>query len=173
MSATAARRARAATAVAVALMVAIQLVGADLVTAAAPLGLVTLQGVVDPTDAAAVIASWDGPLRTAALRAHALDLLLPLAYGTATWSAGTALARGRAAGTPVAALATRAGRAGAAAAVLDQVENAAMAVTLLAAPTPATVTVTVAAAAGKWVLLALSLVGLAVAWRRALRPARA
>lgn len=173
MSATAARRARAATAVAVALMVAIQLVGADLVTAAAPVGLVTLQGVVDPMDAAAVIASWDGPLRMAALRVHALDLLLPLAYGTATWSAGTALALGRAAGTPVAVLAARAGRAGVAAAVLDQVENAAMAVALLAAPTTATGAVTVVSAVGKWALLALSLVGLAVAGWRALRPGRA
>lgn len=173
MSGGPARRAWSAAAVASGLLVAIQFVGADLGTAAAPLGLVSLQTALDPSDAAAAVASWDGPLRAAALRAHALDLVLPLAYGAATWSAGTALARGRAAGTPAAALAVRAGRTGVAAAVLDQVENAAMTVTLLAAPTGAVTTVTVAAAAGKWALLALALVGLARAWWRSLRPGRA
>lgn len=148
------------------LMLAIQLVGADLATEAAPLGLVSLQFAADPTDAAAIVASWSGALRTAALRAHALDLLLPLAYGTATVAAGTALATGRAAGTAWARTARRAGLAGGAAAVLDQVENAAMAVALLAAPGVATGAVTVVAAAGKWTLLAGSVLGLAgVRWR--------
>lgn len=169
---SAARRAMVATVVAAGLMVAIQVVGADLATAPAPLGLVSLQGAADPTTAAAMVASWDGVLRTAALRAHALDLLLPVAYGVATWSAGAALAGGSAAGRPAATLARRAGSAGVAAAVLDQLENAAIAVTLLDAPSPVTVTVTVAAALGKWVLLGLSLAGLALAWRRAATASR-
>ena len=161
-----ARRAGAAGLVAVGLMLAIQVVGPDLMTAAAPLGLVSLQTAADPGVAAAMVASWPGPLRTAALRAHALDLLLPVAYGAATWSAGVALARGRAAGTPVAALARRSGRAGVAAAVLDQAENAAIAVTLLATPTALSAGATVAAALGKWALLAASLGGLGLArWR--------
>jgi hypothetical protein len=48
-----------------------------------------------------------------------------------------------------------------------------MAVALLAAPTTATGAVTVVSAVGKWALLALSLVGLAVAGWRVLRPGRA
>ena len=153
------------------LMVAIQVVGADLATEAAPLGLVSLQFAADPSRAAAILASWEGPLRAAALRAHALDLLLPVAYGTATVAAGLAIARGRASATPVARRARRAGGAGAAAAVLDQVENAAMAVTLLVGPGQPAGAVTLAAALGKWALLAASLAGLALAWTRS-RPGR-
>jgi hypothetical protein len=161
-----ARRAAIAGAAAVVLMLAIQVVGAGLVTTTAPLGLVSLQFAPDPAEATAIVVSWAGAARTAALRAHALDLLLPIAYATAISSAGTALAFGRAAGSPAAATARRAGRAGVAAAVLDQVENAAMAVTLLASPSVAAGGVTLVAALGKWTLLTVALPGLGwVRWR--------
>lgn len=153
------------------LMVAIQVVGADLATAAAPFGLVSLQLTADPSEAAAILASWEGALRPAALRAHALDLVLPVAYGTATVAAGLAIARGRAASTPAARRARLAGRIGAAAAVLDQVENAAMGVTLLVGPGPRAGAITLAAALGKWTLLVVSLSGLALASARS-RPVR-
>ncbi len=169
---TPARVAAVAGGAAAALMLAIQVVGAGLATSAAPSGLVSLQLAPDVRTAAAIVATWTGPLRTAALRAHALDLLLPLAYGTATAAAGLALARGRAAGRRSERLARGAGRAGVAAAVLDQVENAAMGVTLLAGPGRSSVAVTLGAAAGKWVLLGASLIGLAlVRWGRFSRSA--
>ena len=163
---TRARLAAVAAGCAAALMVVIQVVGAGLATDVAPFGLVSLQFVTDPADAVTIVASWSGDLRTAVLRAHGLDLLLPLAYGTATVTAGAALAAGRAAGTGLGRTARRAGLAGGAAAGLDQVENVAMAVALLAAPGVATTAVTVAAAVAKWTLLAASVVGLAVVrWR--------
>lgn len=160
------RVAVAATLVTVLLMVAIQVVAVDLVTAAAPLGLVSLQFVADSGEAARIVGSWTGPVRTAALRAHALDLVLPIAYAVAISAAARALGTGRAAGTSAARLARRAGGAAVAAACLDQVENAAIAATLLAGPGPRSVAVTVVSAAAKWLLLAGALVGLALAWWR-------
>ena len=155
------RLAAAATACAAGLMLAIQVVGRDLATDVAPLGLVALQFTSDPAEVAAILAGWTGPLRRAALLAHGLDLLLPCAYGVAIAAAGRALAEGRARGTALARTARRAGRAGIAVAVLDQVENAAVALTLLVGPGAGRAIVTVIAAAGKWFLLAAALAGLA------------
>lgn len=167
---TPARIAVLATLVAVAVMVAIQTIGAATVTVAAPLGLVSLQFTLDPGAAQAIVDSWVGSARTAALQAHALDVVLPCAYGTAVLAAGRALAVGRAAGTDAARTARRAGLLGVVAAVLDQIENAAMAVTLLDGASTGATLVTVVAAASKWGLLAASLAGLAlVGWRT--RPA--
>lgn len=145
------------------LMLAIQVVATVLVTPEAPLGLVSLQLAADPVRAAAIVGSWTGAVRTAALRAHGLDLLLPCAYGVATVAAGRALAVGRAAGTPWARRARRAGLAGGAAAVADQVENGAIAVTLLVGARPGAAALTVGFAAVKWVLLGTSVAGLALA----------
>lgn len=163
---TPARVATSAALAACVLMGAFQWLGAATMSEAAPFGLVSLQLAAAPVDAQTIVDGWVGAARTAAIRAHAVDLVLPFAYGTALLAAGRALATGRAAGTPSARWARRAGVAGVAAAAFDQVENVAMGLTLLDGATSGRTLVTVAAAAAKWGLLAVAVGALAtIRWR--------
>lgn len=142
--------------VALALAVALQVVGAPLVTVDSPLGIVSLQFVADAERAALLVEAWGSAGRSRALVHLALDVAFPLAY--ATTIGGAALrtaARTRAARD--AAWARLVVRAAALAAASDLIENAAMVGTVLGWGGSLAARVTVAAAVTKFSLLAVSL----------------
>jgi hypothetical protein len=148
------------------LMLTIQLLSPALTTPPAPLGIGSLQLATSPASAAAIVASWDGPALGIAALTHGLDLVLPFAYALAIGAAARVRGlRSVAARRP----ARFAGWSVVVAAATDQVENVAMAVTLLGRVSLASVLVTLAAAALKWSALALALAALAVAAVRARR----
>lgn len=165
MSRTAGRRGwrvpatvRGPLAVTLLLLIAINLLGLPLRTDAAPFGIVSLQFAADAADAAAILTSWDAVPGGRLLWAHALDVLLPFAYAvtlaraTSAVVAGTGLVRG---GRTVTAAAV-------VAAVADQLENAAMSVTLLVGPRAAPVALTAASATVKFLALITAVGGLVV-----------
>jgi hypothetical protein len=148
--------ARGPAVVTVVLLVAITWLGLPLRTTAAPLGIVSLQFAPGVDAATAILSSWSA-VPPARLRwAHGLDLILPFAYATALLraarGAAAAAAVRRGAVLTVTALAVLAAAA-------DQVENVAMAVTMLGAPGRTTVRVTLVAAVVKTVALGGALVG--------------
>jgi hypothetical protein len=150
--------ARAATAVALLLLASTAVLGAPLRTAAAPLGIVSLQLAASPAVAEVMLASWGAVPRARLLWAHGLDLVLPVAYALAiTLTVADVARRSRVAVAPVRTAAV----AAVAAAVADQVENVAMLATILTRPSWASVIVTLAAAVAKFALLALALGALA------------
>jgi hypothetical protein len=157
---------RAAGVLTVVLMLTIQSLAPALTTPLAPLGIGSLQLATSPASAAAIVASWDGPALGIAALTHGIDLVLPFAYALAIGAAARVRGlRSVAARRP----ARFAGWSAVVAAATDQIENVAMAVTLLGRVSPASVLVTLVAAALKWSALVLALVSLAVAAVRA-RP---
>ncbi len=157
---------RAAGAVTLVLLAVILLLGMPLRTPATPLGIVSLQFAASPAAAAEMLAAWEGVARSRLAWAHGLDVLLPIAYATWTGTLATVLSRRSARAAGPAALA-----AGAVvvAAVADQVENAAMAVTMLVGPSWGSVLLTLASATVKSATLVAALGALAAAVIRA-RP---
>jgi len=149
---------------AVILLAGITVLGLPLRTGAAPLGIVSLQLAAAPDVAGRMLDSWTAVPRARVLWAHGLDLLLPVAYALAIGTAATRTAARSARALPAAQLA-----AGAAitAAIADQVENVAMAATLLAGPGWPGVLVTLAAATVKYMTLVLAAGALAVSFRNA------
>jgi hypothetical protein len=148
---------RAPAVAAVLLVIAINLLALPLRTGAAPLGLVSLQLAPDVGTAASILASWSAVPRVRLLTAHGLDLVLPVAYALAILRvAATAEVR-------VPRTSRLAAFGGVLAAAADQVENLAMAVTLLDAPSAATVAATRGAAMVKWPTLAVALVAASLA----------
>ncbi len=135
-----------ATAATVLLLGAIILLGRPLWTEAAPFGIVSLQFATSPVAADAMLDSWSGVARSRLLWAHGLDLLLPVAYAIAIVAAATRAAPASGAPERVAMLAAA---SAVVAALADQVENLAMAVTILASPSWAGVLVTLVAATVK------------------------
>jgi hypothetical protein len=143
--------------------------GAPLRGDAAPSGIVSLQFAASPEVAASMLDSWAGVPRARLMWAHALDLLLPVAYASAIGLTAARLAHvSRAAGR---AAAVAAGSA-LVAAVADQLENVAMFVTILRGPGWGSVLVTLAAATVKFAALALALGAVATAYRNARIDAR-
>lgn len=154
---------------AVALLALINVLGLPLRTAAAPAGIVSLQLATGPEAAAAILDSWSAVPRARLLWAHGLDVLLPVAYALAIRAVA---ARAAASLAPSHRAPRVAGPAALVAAVADQIENVAMGVTLLAAPSAASVGVTLVAATVKWGALAIALAAAtaaAVAARRGTR----
>jgi hypothetical protein len=161
--------ARVAGMTAVVVFVGLAVLGAPLRTGAAPLGIVSLQLATSPAAADAVVAAWTGHMLVRAALLHGADFLLPVAYATAIMLAARLLAarqpssprgHGRSA-------TTLAGGSALLAAIADQTENVAMAVTLLAGSSWASVLVTLAAAVVKFAALPLALGALGVAAVRA------
>ena len=151
---------RAAGIATLALVVAIELLGAPLRNAQAPLGIVSLQLAASPAVAEAILTSWASIPRSRLLWTHGLDLLLPVAYATLV----VAIASRAADRTSVAAHAAGiAGVAGIVAACADQIENLAMALTILTTPSWGSVLVTLVAAVVKFATLALALAALGAA----------
>ncbi len=144
---------RAATALTILLFGAIAVLGVPLRSAAAPLGLVSLQFAGSPDAAESMLVSWAEVARGRLLWAHGLDLLLPIAYASAIGlraaTAAAAVSRARGA-------ATLAAGSVLAAASADQVENAALFVTLLVAPSWSSVLATLVAATVKWAMLVIA-----------------
>ena len=130
----------------VGLLVIINVLGLPLRTDVAPLGIVSLQLATSVEHAGAILASWVDVPTARILGAHGLDVLLPVAYAVAIGSVASRLGAGRAAIAAVIA------------AVADQVENAAMAATIVSAPTAVVVRITLVAAVVKWTTLAVALV---------------
>jgi hypothetical protein len=153
-----------ATAATVTLFAVILALGLPLRTTAAPLGIVSLQLAAAPDVADAMLDSWAAVPRARILWAHGLDLLLPFAYALALGMAVTRAGARSVVAVPAAQLAVGAVIA---AAVADQVENVAMAVTLLMGPRWGSVLVTLAAATVKFTTLLIALVALAITLRRA------
>jgi hypothetical protein len=156
---------RSATVATVVLLAATLVLGLPLRTPASPLGIVSLQLATSPAAAASVLDAWASVPRMRLLWAHGLDLLLPVAYALAIASAAagarSVLGR-RHLAAPIAA------GAAVVAAIADQVENLAMVVTILIAPTWASVLVTLVGATVKFAMLALA-VGALVATLAAVR----
>jgi hypothetical protein len=153
--------ARSATAVVVVLLGATLLLGLPLLAPGAPLGIVSLQLATSPTAAADVLAAWASVPRSRLLGAHALDLVLPLAYGLAivTVAEGARRTLGRRHLSATIAI------GGAVVAVVaDQVENLAMWATILSGPSWASVIVTLVGAIVKFVMLSLALGSLVAAF---------
>lgn len=159
-----------ATALAIGLLIAIGVLGTPLRGGPAPFGLVSLQLAAAPDVADAMLDAWSGVPRARVLWTHGLDLALPFAYALAIGTAAT-----RAADRAVSAAPSAQVAAGAVlvAAVADQVENLAIAVSLLASPSWASVLLTLAAATVKSATLALAVIALGVALARARRVATA
>lgn len=151
--------AHSSTAVSVALLVAIGALGLPLRTEAAPLGLLSLQLAVSPDVAAEILDSWVSVLRSRVLWTHGLDLVLPVAYALAI---GTAVTRVAARVTSVGASAQIAAGAVLVAAIADQVENIAMALTIVVAPSWGSVLFTLAFATIKFATLSVAFGALAV-----------
>jgi hypothetical protein len=157
---------RATTLATVGLLAAIVALGLPLRTIDAPLGLVSLQLAASPDVAAGMLDSWDTVARYRVLLTHGLDLLLPFLYALAVGTAATRAAAGVPAAGPAAQVA-----AGAVivAAIADQIENIAMAFTILVAPSWGSVLVTLASATVKFATLALALGALGFAVQQARR----
>jgi len=152
------------TAVAVGLLVAITVLGLPLRTDAAPLGIVSLQLAASPDVATQMLDSWASVLRARVLWTHGLDLVLPFAYALAV---GTAATRAAVRVTSVGPSAQIAAGAGLVAAIMDQVENVAMGLTILDAPSWGSVLVTLASATIKFATLAVAVGALGVTLQRA------
>lgn len=157
---------RAAGAAALVLLATILVLGAPLRTPATPLGIVSLQFATSPAAAEAMLTAWEGVARTRLGWAHGLDLVLPVAYAVWVGTFATVLSvrSARAAGPS-----SLAAGAVLVAAVADQVENVAMAVTLLVGPSWGSVLLTLVAATVKSATLVAALGALAAAVLRA-RP---
>jgi hypothetical protein len=162
--------ARIAGGVTLTLILAIQLLGPPLRTDAAPFGIVSLQLATSEAQATAIVASWTGTSLGVAALTHGLDLLLPFAYALAIGAAARSRALVSASALAPARLA---GWAAVLAAATDQIENAAMAATILGRISTGGVLVTLGAAAVKWATLALAVGALALAARRARRDGAA
>jgi hypothetical protein len=158
--------ARAATVMTGALLGVIIWLGLPLWTEQAPLGIVSLQFAASPEAASAMLESWARIPRSRLLWAHGLDLLLSLAYAVAIVAAATRIAAESGRTRRAASLA-----AGAAlvAAIADQVENLAIAVSILSTPTWSGVLITLVAATVKSTLLVVALVSLLIGSRQKLR----
>jgi hypothetical protein len=144
---------RAATVATVLLLGAITWLGLPLRTVAAPLGIVSLQFAASPDAGMTMLGSWSEVPRARVLWSHGLDVLLPVAYAVAIVMTATDAALRASTGVRTA---RTAATAAVAAAVADQVENIAMAATLLAGPTWGSVLVTLVAAIAKYALLAMA-----------------
>ncbi len=155
---------RAAGLAALVLIVTIQVLTPTLRTEAAPLGIVSLQLATSQTAADGMLASWDGRPLVIAAFSHGLDTVLPFAYAIGIGAAARVRALRSRSAVPAARLAAWSAIV---AASLDLVENAAMAVTLLAGASWASVIVTLAAAVPKWASLTLAVGALGVAALRA------
>jgi hypothetical protein len=151
---------RSATAVTLLLLGTTSALGVPLRTSTVPLGIVSLQLASSPSAAATILEAWAHVPRSRLLWAHGLDLVLPFAYALAIAGAATrartVLGRRHLAG-PIAA------GSAVVAAIADQVENLAMGVTILAAPSWASVLVTLVGATVKFVMLALAVGALVTA----------
>ncbi len=154
----------ASTAVTVGLLVVITVLGLPLRTDAAPLGLVSLQLAASPEVAAGMLESWASILRSRVLWAHGLDLVLPFAYALAVGTAATGASARVASVGPSAQIAAGAVLV---AAIADQVENVAMGLTILSAPSWGSMLVTLASATIKFATLAVALGALVVTLQRA------
>lgn len=154
----------ASTAVSVGLLVAITVLGLSLRTDAAPLGLVSLQLAASPDVAARMLESWASVLRSRVLWTHGLDLVLPFAYALAI---GMAASRAAARVASVGPSAQIAAGAVLVAAIADQVENVAMALTILVVPSWGSVLVTLSSATIKFATLAVAVGALGVTLQRA------
>ena len=154
----------ASTAVAVVVFIAITVLGLPLRTDEAQLGIVSLQLAASPDVAARMLDSWASVVRSRVLWTHGLDLVLPFAYALAVGTAATRTAARVASAGPSAQVA-----AGAAlvAAVADQVENVAMTLTILDAPSWGSVLVTLSSATIKFATLAVAIGALGVTLQRA------
>ena len=153
---------RAATLVTLVLVGIIIMLGLPLWTEAAPFGIVSLQFATSPASADAMLDSWSSVATSRLLWAHGLDLLLPVAYAVAISAAAMRAApTDRVAGVAVASAFV--------AALADQIENVAMAITILGSPSWTGVLATLVAATVKSALLLIALVALtaavAGAWR--------
>lgn len=141
---------RAATLGTLLLLLAITVLGLPLRTTEAPFGLVSLQFATSPEMAERMLHAWAVVPRPRLLLTHGLDLVLPVAYAV---TLGLAARRTEA----IAHEARKASRitvgAVVAAALVDQVENVAMGLTILVGPSWGSVLVTLAAATAKWTLL--------------------
>lgn len=135
------------------LMGAIQALGAPLLTTEAPLGIVSLQFAPTVASAEAILGSWSEVPRARLSAAHGLDILLPVAYASLLVLAAARIAERDPADAARRRRARRAALAGLGAAAADQVENVAMAITILGRPSPLTIVATVVAAGVKWILL--------------------
>lgn len=154
---------RSATVATALLLVAITTLGLPLRTGAAPLGIVSLQFAASPEAAERMLASWSSVPRPRLLWAHGLDLLLPVAYALAI---GLGAMRSAHAALTAERSAAIASGAAVAAAVADQIENVAMASTILLGASWAGVLVTLVAATAKSTLLVLALGALVAAVTR-------
>lgn len=163
--------ARVATALSVLLLAMMAVLGHPLRSGVAPSGIVSLQLAASPDVAGAILDSWADVPRARLLWAHGLDLLLPVASAVAIGVGASILAAASRAAAPSATIAAGSALA---AAVADQVENAAMWVTILRGPGWDSVLPTLAAATVKFAGLALAIGALttsAVIRRRAMADA--
>ena len=154
----------ASTAVTVGLFVAITVLGLPLRTDEAQLGIVSLQLAASPDVAARMLDSWASVLRSRVLWTHGLDLVLPFAYALAVGTAATRAAARVAAVGPSAQIAAGAVLV---AAIMDQVENVAMVLTILDAPSWGSVLITLASATIKFATLVVAIGALGVTLQRA------
>ena len=138
------------------LLAVIVLLGLPLRTPQAPLGIVSLQFATSPAAAALMLESWSAVPRARLLWSHGLDVLLPIAYVLAIGAAARCAAGP---GDRWAGLATGAALV---AGVADQVENLAMAFTIIGAPSWTGVLVTLVAATVKSSTLVMALAALAL-----------
>jgi hypothetical protein len=149
-----------AIAAALALMLVMNLTGAPLINATAPLGIVSFELARTPQASAAILASWDASAQRFAAFGLGLDYLFMLAYAgalaLACLKAAAVLQRCR---WPLSGWGRYAAWGVAAAALLDAIENVALSVILLGqqplAPWPQLAAV---CAALKFALLFLALV---------------
>ncbi len=151
---------RSALAASILLLGVITVLGLPLWTDAAPLGIVSLQFATSPEAAGRMLDSWSMVPRARLLWAHGLDLLLPISYAVAIVAAATRLA---AANVDARQWATISSASSVVAAVADQLENVALGVTILLAPSWTAVLVTLVGATVKTALLVVALSALIVA----------
>ena len=154
----------ASTAVAVVVFIAITVLGLPLRTDEAQLGIVSLQLAASPDVAARMLDSWASVVRSRVLWTHGLDLVLPFAYALAVGTAATRAAARVAAVGPSAQIAAGAVLV---AAIMDQVENVAMVLTILDAPSWGSVLITLASATIKFATLVVAIGALGVTLQRA------
>ena len=151
---------RSALAASIVLLGVITVLGLPLWTDAAPLGIVSLQFATSPEAADRMLDSWSVVPRARLLWAHGLDLLLPVSYAVAIAAAATRLAAASVDARQWAAIASA---SAVVAAVADQLENVALGVTILLAPSWTAVLVTLVGATVKTALLVVALGALIVA----------
>jgi len=141
------------------LMAALNILGAPLVTSAAPQGIVSFELAATPARAAGILASWDGPARLRAAFTLGLDyLFMPLyaaALSLACILAGGALHRR---GWPLAGWAVPLAAAPWLAAGLDAVENVGLTALVFGALDPFWPLLSAVCAYGKFGLLFVGLV---------------